>query len=61
MEKRLLEIDHDLAELQPQAKAKPDDVMRKCQIIHNDLIHVYEVLQKLGEKTGATIAHIRID
>jgi chromosome segregation ATPase len=61
MEKRLADIDRDLAELQSQAQTDPDGVMRKCQVIQNDLQRTYDVLQRLGEKTGATIAHIRLD
>lgn len=60
IEKRLLGIERDLVKLQPQAKTDPENVLRQCQVIQNDLARIYDVLQKLGEKTGATIAHIRI-
>jgi molecular chaperone DnaK len=62
MERRLTDIDRDLAEMQAQAKTDPDATLRKCQAIQNDLVRIYEVLKKLGEKIGSKKGHyIRID
>lgn len=53
LEKRLADLDRELAELQPQAKTNPDSTLRECQAIQTDIIRVYETLKKLGDRSGS--------
>jgi molecular chaperone DnaK len=61
MEKRLADIDRDLAELQPRAKTDPDGTLRQCQAIQNDIVRIYDVLKKLGDRTGSKVPLIGLE
>ena len=61
METRLLGIERDLIELQQQSKANPDRVLQQAATIQADLSRIYDVLKRLGDKTGTKLPHIRLD